>query len=93
MFENRINIEGRSQKSFTYTATAGQSPVLEPGVYAVWSDVNCFIKVAPTANDVTIATGFPIFAGAPIMPVLVPDPAKIGAVGAGAGTLYFHQIN
>lgn len=93
MIENSVYLDGRSQASVSFSTTAAQSVILTPGVYAVWSDADCYIKTHPTtANDVTTTTGFPIKANSAVMPVRLVKPCKIGAVGAGSGNLYYHQI-
>lgn len=86
-----VDIENNAQGQVAYTAAANQSAALPEGIYDVWSDVNCYIKVAPTANDVTIATGYLLLAGN-VVPILVRQNSKIGAVGAGAGTLSYHKV-
>lgn len=86
-----INIEGSPSTSFAVSATAAQSQPLPMGTYDVYSDVDVFIKVDETANDVTIAIGYKIFAGN-VVPVHVADGRKIGAIAGGAGTLHFQKV-
>lgn len=88
-----IDIRNEQQDSFSVSSTGAQSPALSnAGVYDVLCDVDCFIKVGPTANDVTTSTGYPIFAGN-VVPVYVNANGKIGAITSGAsGTLKYHKV-
>lgn len=87
-----IEIEGRAQGSFAYTGTAAQSSALGEGHYDIWSDQDCYIKVAAAADDVAVATGYLLRANNTIT-VKVSAGKKIGAIRASAsGTLYYHQI-
>lgn len=57
----------------------------------MYCDVDVFIKVDEVANDVTIATGYKIFAGN-VVPVKVADGRCIGAIAGGAGTIHFQKV-
>lgn len=96
IFENNVNIEGRRAVSLSVSGTAAATTnPLEPGTYAVWSDVNTFIRVdvdKAVADDVTTTDGFPITASMPVMPVRITRPAFLGAIASEAGTLYYHQV-
>ena len=79
----------------SFTGAAAQSAALSPGgtggVYDIVSDIDCFIKVAATADDVTTTTGNPLSANE-MLPLWVPNGYKIGAVSTSAsGTLKIHQ--
>ncbi len=94
MFENNVVIEGRSQGSVAFTTSAAQSAILQPGTYAVWCDVDCFIKTHPSnASGVTTSNGLKIFSNNPgYIPLRLTQPSKIGVIGASSGTLSYHQI-
>lgn len=91
MNANAINIEGSPSQNFAVSATAAQSNPLQAGIYDVYCDVDVFIKVDETANDVTTATGYKIFAGN-VVPVNVADGRRIGAIAGAAGTLKFQKV-
>lgn len=79
----------------SFSGTAAQSAALSPGgpggLYDIVSDIDCFIKVAATADTVTTATGYPLSANV-MLPLWVPNGYKIGVVSSGAsGTLQIHQ--
>lgn len=87
MFDNAINIQGRSQKS---VAGGSESELLLPGVYDVWADADCYIKLdQKSAMTVTSSNGYLLRAGN-TLPVQVTSPSFIG-VSAGA-TLKYHQV-
>ena len=93
MFENSAYIDGRSQKQLAFTTSAAQTPLLDVGIYAVWSDVDCYIKTDSTdASGVTTSTGFIVRANAPVLPLRLSKPSRIGAIGAASGTLSYHQF-
>lgn len=60
------------------------------GVYDVLSTVDCYIKVALDATDVTTTTGYPLLAGN-VVTVFVPAGYEIGVIAASGGTLYVHR--
>ena len=75
-----VVIEGRSQIAI---GAAGQTPPLDAGVYAVWAEADTYIKVAPTASDVTEATGYFVAGGAPATFVRIgKDGYRIGSTAA-----------
>ena len=79
----------------SFSGTAAHSAALAAGgaggIFDVVSDIDCFIKVAATANDVTTATGYPLSANSMLV-LYVPHGYRIGAVSASAsGTLQIHQ--
>lgn len=82
-----INIVGTARiAQLTTSAAAAQTAALPEGIYAVWASVDTNIKVATTANDVTVATGYLIRANTTVK-VFVPALHKIGAIAGGAGVL------
>lgn len=87
-----IIISGFSQATVALSTTAAQSAALDAGEYDVWSDVDCYIKVAATANDVTTSTGYMLRANNTV-PVIVPSQEKLGGiVASGTGTLTYHRV-
>lgn len=87
-----ISLSGFSQVTVSLSTAAAQSAALTDGIYDVWCDVDCYIKVAATANDVTTSTGYLLRANNTI-PVIVPDQEKIGGiVASGTGTLTYHRV-
>ncbi|MBK8871601.1 MAG: hypothetical protein IPN19_11315 [Elusimicrobia bacterium] len=87
-------LQGNSQAALSISAVAAQtSAFTEAGYYDLWSDVDAYIKIAPTANNVTTGNGYLIRANTtyPNIMVLVGD--KIGAIAGGAGTLSFHKVS
>lgn len=88
-----IAIKNNSQSQLSVSGVAAQTPVLtEAGMYDVWSDVDVYLKVGPTANDVTTSTGYLLRANTTI-PIKADDGDKIGAIAGGAGTLCFHKVS
>lgn len=88
---NAIFIEGSASINFAVSASAAVSNPLPAGIYDVWCDVDVFIKVDETPNDVTTATGYKIFAGN-VVAVNVADSRRIGAIAGAAGTLHFQKV-
>lgn len=92
LVSDAISLSGNAQGSVSLSTTAAQSAALTGGVYDVWSDVDCYIKVAATANDVTTSTGYLLRANNTI-PIIVPDQEKLGGiVASGTGTLSYHLV-
>lgn len=86
------DIEGTAQGTFAFDAAA-QSSALAEGVYDVWCDQDCYIKIAPTANDVTTSSGYLVLKNLSPLPFVVRANSKIGAIKkTSAGNLYFQQI-
>lgn len=86
------DIENYTQANFAVSAVAAQGSALAEGLYDVISDVACYIKVGPTANDVTVALGYPLLANN-VVTVYVRANSKIGAITAsGSGTIRYHKV-
>lgn len=91
-----IRIYENSRVDLAVSSIAAQTAVLIEGVYDLMSDVDVYIKVAPTADNVTVAAG--ANAGYPLkanngVPFDVRKGDKIGAVTAtGTGTLTIHRV-
>lgn len=94
-----VYLQGYSQANFAISAVGAQSSALTvsklpgAGLYDVWADVDCFVKVSATdASDVTTSTGYLLRAGNTV-PHIIPSGSKIGAITSGAtGTLRFHRV-
>jgi len=87
-----VDLEGNARVNISTSSTGAQSAALEEGIYDVWSDVDCYLKVATTANDVTTSNGYLLRANNTI-PVFVRRNSKIGVIlASGTGTLSYHLI-
>lgn len=91
-----IRIYGGNRQDLAVSATAAQTDVLPAGVYDLMSDVDIYIKVNPTADNVTVAVGanagYQLKANSGV-PFDVRSGDKIGAVTAsGTGTLQIHRV-
>ena len=91
--DDALRIKGSTQQTVTLGTTAAQSAVQTEGIYAVDSDVACFIKVHPTADDVTTATGFPLYANNQLKFWFDAGDKLGGVVASGSGTLRFHKVS
>lgn len=86
------HIHGFSQASLSISAVGTQSDLLLAGDYDVWADTECYVKVGPTASDVTTSTGYVIYAGN-VVTLSVPVNCRIGAItSAASGTLKYHRV-
>ncbi|MCM5682514.1 hypothetical protein M8A51_23540 [Schlegelella sp. S2-27] len=88
---DHVDIEGRAAATLAVSAAAAQTSTLDEGVYDIWCDVDVYVKVGATANDVTTATGYLIRADSTVA-VLVRRGSRIGAIAGGAGTLSYHVV-
>ena len=87
-------LQGNSQGALSVSGTAAQTSAFgEEGYYDIWCDVDAFIKIAPTANDVTSGTGYPVFANTVVPNVMVLIGDKLGAIAGGDGTLRYHKVS
>ena len=94
-----VYLQGNSQVNFAISGVGAQSAALTVdsmsggAQYVIWSDVTCYIKVGPTASNVTTATGYILFSGN-LETIIVPTGSKIGAITSGAaGTLSYHRVS
>jgi hypothetical protein len=88
-----VDIRNAAQDSMAITTSAAQSnPLSDGGVYDVSATVDCFVKVAVTANDVTATSGYPLYGGNAV-PFMIGAGERIGAITAtGSGTLRWHRV-
>jgi len=94
-----VYLQGYSQVNFAISGAGAQSAALTvdglsgAALYAVWTDVTCYLKVGTTANNVTTATGYILLANN-VETIIVPTGSKIGAITSGAaGTLAYHRVS
>jgi hypothetical protein len=74
------------------SAVAAQTAALVEGRYDVWSDVDCFIKIHTTANDVTTGNGYLLRANNTVT-IAVREDHRVGAITTSAsGTLSLHRV-
>ncbi len=95
VFENQVVIEGRQAAALSVSGTAASVYITQPGVYAVWSDIDVYIRVAQTAaraETVTTSNGLKVTGSASLLPVRVTRPCYLGGIAGSAGTLYYHQV-
>lgn len=78
------------QAQVSISGTADQTPELPEGIYDVWTDVDCYIKVDEDASGVTTSNGYLLRADNTI-PIYVRSGHKIGVIGT-SGTLSYHRI-
>jgi hypothetical protein len=91
--EASVNISDRARETDVSISTvAAQSAALAEGIYHITSTVDCFIKIATTANDVTTSTGYLLLAYNTVA-FRVPDQYKVGVIAATTGTLYIHKVH
>lgn len=91
MANDAINIQGFRQQSFAVSAVAAQGNSLDRGNYDVWSDVDVWIKIGKTVDDVTASNGYMLYAGN-VVSFFIDQGSRIGAIATGAGTLRFHRV-
>lgn len=87
-----LRIDGNAGAELNFTTSAAQTATALPeGIYAVTPSVDCFIKVAATANNVTTVTGLKVFQDSMVL-IWVPSGMRLGAIGGGAGVLKYHKV-
>ncbi len=89
--DDALDIEGFAAAQLVTSSSAAQTAALAEGEYELWSSQDTYIKVAPTANDVTTTTGYLLRSNNTIS-VAIRAGSKIGAIAAGAGTLSYHRV-
>lgn len=87
-------LSGNSQGTLAVSAVAAQtSAIANEGYYDIWSDVDTYVKIGETANDVTTSTGYLLRADTTIPNVVIKRMDKIGAISSGSGTLRYHKVS
>jgi hypothetical protein len=88
-----VVLKGNSQGQLSVSGTAAQTSAFTvAGMYDVWCDVDVYLKVATTANDVTTSTGYLLRVNTTV-PFKIDDGDKLGAISASSGTLRFHKVS
>src|SRR5262245_33876677 len=88
-----VDLEDRAAGTFALANGETSSAALDEGVYHLYSDIACNIKIGPGASGVTAATGLPLFAAAPYaVVVLIRQGSRINAIAAAPGTLKYHMV-
>lgn len=92
-----IALSGNARTTVALSTTAAVSAALAGGVYDVWCDADCYLRVATstlhTSTPVTTAIGYLLRAGNTV-PLIIPDQERIGGiVSVGTATLSYHKVN
>jgi len=90
-----VILAGNAQAQLSISGTGVDVNSLTGGKYDVWTTVDCFIKIHATdATGVTITTGYPVYAAATPLRVVIPDTYALGAITSGAaGTLSYMKVD
>lgn len=92
--EMAVILKGNSQGALSVSTSAAQTSAFSvAGYYDFWSDVDVYIKINTTANDVTSGTGYLLYANTLLANVAIQVGDKIGAIAGGAGTLRYHKVS
>lgn len=87
-----VDIFNTSRLDISVGVAAVQTAPLNAGTYDVWCDVDVYLKVNLTANDVTVASGY-LLRGNNTVTLGVRQDARIGAItSTAAGTLSIHLV-
>lgn len=92
---DRLILYGGKLGTLVLSPAAAATPAMSRGVYAVWSDTDCWISVGPdAAAELTTSTGYFVKADVEKVFVDVRDGDQIGGIVAaeGSGNLYFHRV-
>lgn len=90
-----LHLSGAARVDVAVSATPAATAALTGGLYDVWANIDCYLKVAATATDVTVAAGANagyLLRANNTVQVAVPNDMTIGAVAGGSGTLSIHQV-
>ena len=88
-------INESAQSISVSTSAAVTTTPLQPGIYALWSTTDTYIKLNETstvADDVTVSTGYKIQASSSPAGIKVTEPAFLAAIAGENGTLYYHKV-
>ncbi len=88
------DLEGNAQGTLSLSTTGAQTAQLVLGVYDVWADADCYLKVANgTASDVTTSTGYKLIKDN-VIPIIIRKDRRIGGIVAtGTATLSYHKVD
>lgn len=90
-----ISITGFSQGTpLSISATEATIAITESSDYSIWSDVDCYIKIAGAdAAAVTTNTGWVLFANSMPPPIYITKGSVIRVITAtGTGTFRHHKV-
>lgn len=90
-----LSISGYSQGTpLSISTSEATVAITEQGDYAIWSDVDCYVKIAGAdAPAVTVNNGFALFAGAMPPPLEITKGSVIRVITAtGTGTFRHHKV-
>jgi hypothetical protein len=89
-----VDVYGRAQITLAVSGVGAESSVLDAGIYDVWCDeATVFIKVAPSASDVTTSSGYVIKPGNVVSVVVPSGGNKVGGITSGvSATLRLHRV-
>lgn len=93
-----VQIQGETQQSFAISTTGAQAAagVSTAGVYDFSCDVDCYLKIAPsagTASDVTTSTGEPLYGGNAVPHRLAANDRPGAITATGSGTLRYIRVH
>jgi len=88
-----VDIEEQAAATINIAAAATETTAgLEEGYYDVHVSQNAYVKIAPTANDVTAGTGYLQLANT-VVTYVVREGSKIGCIrDAADGVLRYHRV-
>lgn len=87
-----VILKGHSQSQLSLSTTGAQTAKLTEGVYDVWCDKDCYIKVGTTADDVTPSTGYLLRANNTV-PIAIEKDDRIGGImTSSTATLCIHRV-
>lgn len=88
-----LDIEGNAASLLEFDTTAADVDDLPEGVYAIWTDVDAYIKVHPTdASNVTAANGYFVDGGAAPILVFIRQNSHLGGIAGAACDLKYHKV-
>jgi hypothetical protein len=90
-----VSITGYSQGTqLSISTTEATIAVTDAADYSIWSDVECFVKIAgPESSAVTATNGWILFAGSMPPPIWITAGSVIRVITAtGTGTFCHHKI-
>lgn len=64
----------------------------EGGLYDLWCDVDVYLKVGTTANDVTTSTGYLLRANTTV-PFIIGAGDRLGGIAGSSGTLRYIKVS
>lgn len=92
-FADYVDLQGSAQISLSISGVAAETAASAvTAIYDVWSDADCYLKIAASASDVATSTGYLLRANNTV-PFVIRQGMKLGAITSGAsGTLRLHRV-